>query len=118
MTLEGDGRFSMRTCDGSASQQISVYTDAVAGRSRLRIGDQCIGLEKDSANNGNRVTPEVCDPSDPHQVFVRNEAIQHWESAANRSPTMCLDARGWAAEGVDVSMWVCNASNQNQIWPT
>lgn len=116
MTLEGDGKFRQRTCDGSAGQQISVYTNDETGSAQLRIGGQCIGLSNNSANNGDQYQVQDCDDDNLMQLFRRNETTQQWESANNRSPVMCLDISGGGGEGHVIHQWTCH-NGDNQIWP-
>ncbi len=116
MTLEGDGKFRQRPCDGSAAQQISVYTNDDTGSSQLRIGGQCIGLENNSANSGDQYQVQDCDYDNPMQLFRRNTVTEQWESANNRSPIMCLDISGGGGDGSVIHQWSCHGGT-NQIWP-
>ncbi len=115
MTLEGD-KFYQRACDGSAAQQISVYTNAETGSSQLRLGGQCIGLENNSSNSGDQYQVQDCDGDNPMQLFRRNDGTQQWESATNRSPLKCLDIASGGGEGQVIHQWDCH-SGDNQIWP-
>jgi len=116
MTLDGDGKFRQRTCDGSAAQQISVFTNAETGSSQLRLGGQCIGLENNSANNSDPYQIQDCDGDNPMQLFRRNDTTQQWESATNRSPLKCLDINGGGGEGQIIHQWDCHGGS-NQVWP-
>lgn len=116
MTLEGDGKFRQRACDGSAAQQISVYTNADTGSSQLRIGGQCIGLQNNSAAASDQYQVQDCDYDNPMQLFRRNDVTQQWESANNRSPVMCLDISGGGGDGHVIHQWGCHGGD-NQIWP-
>lgn len=116
MTLDGDGKFRQRTCDGSADQQISVYTNPETGSSQLRIGGECIGLENNSANSGDEYIVQDCDDDNPNQLFRRNEVDQTWESATNRDPVMCLDVSSGGGEGQVIHQWACHGGD-NQEWP-
>ncbi len=116
MTLEGDDKFRQRACDGSAEQQISVYTNPETGSSQLRIGGQCIGLENNSASSGDDYLVQDCDDDNPNQLFRRNEVDQTWESATNRDPVMCLDVTGGGGEGQVTHQWACHGG-VNQEWP-
>lgn len=116
MTLDSDGKFRQRDCDGSAEQQISVYTNPETGSSQLRIGGECIGLENNSSNNGDEYIVQDCDDDNPNQLFVRNEIDQTWESATNRSPVKCLDISGGGGEGSVIHQWDCHGGD-NQQWP-
>ena len=116
MTLEGDGKFRQRECDGSAAQQISVYTNSDTGSSQLRIGGECIGLENNSASSGDEYNVQPCDDDNSNQLFRRNDVDQTWESASNRDPVMCLDVSGGGGEGHVVHQWSCHGGI-NQEWP-
>lgn len=116
MTLEGDNKFRQRACDGSAAQQISVYTNDATGSSQLRIGGQCIGLSGNSPNNGDQYEVQDCDTDNPMQLFRRNDVTEQWESATNRSPLKCLDISGGGGEGHVIHQWDCHGG-ANQIWP-
>lgn len=116
ITLESDGKLRQRECDGSADQQISVYTNAESGQSQLRIGGQCVGLENHSSSNGDDYLVQDCDDDNLTQLFIRNETDQTWESASNRSPVMCLDVTSGGGEGNVLHQWTCHGGD-NQEWP-
>jgi len=116
MTLEGDGKFRQRECDGSAEQQISVYTNPDTGSSQLRIGSDCIGLENNSSDYGDDYIVQDCDGDNPLQLFRRNEVDNTWESATNRDPVLCLDISGGGGEGHVLHQWGCHGG-VNQEWP-
>lgn len=117
MTLEGDDNFRQRACDGSAEQQISVYTNAETGSSQLRIGGQCIGLENNSDQNGDPYMVQDCDGDNPNQLFRRNDVDQTWESQSNRDPLMCIDVQGsGGGDGSIVQQYGCHGGT-NQEWP-
>ena len=116
MTLEGDNRFRQRACDGSAGQQISVYTSAETGSSQLRIGGQCIGLVNNSDAAETRYELQDCDNDNLMQLFRRNDTTQQWESANNRSPVMCMDIYGGGGDGQEIQQYPCHGGS-NQVWP-
>lgn len=111
MTVGSDDKLYQQPCDGSAEQEISVYTQD--GVSQLRIGARCVGVEGNASGRDADYIMQVCDSDNALQTFTRNDGNQRWESAGNIAPQMCLDF-SMRPSGI-VHQWDCH-DDPNQRW--